>query len=206
MAVTYPNGKIPAAARLSIDIHGRTLLDPSARAWLWVVAEVKRRYGWTPEPSTGYTAYRTFAEQDSIFRKYFTTDYNNSAKSDRRVYDGKVWYRRVGFPSAATPGYSNHGWGRAVDVSGLQSFTSTRYKQFKDVATEMGFDNVEGISIEEFWHWVHDGKKVPPAPPKPKPIPEDDVAPKQPVKLNNDDQAIKVGIWKIGRASCRERV
>jgi len=170
--VTYPNGQVPASKRSAIDTHGRTLLSISAQAWLWVADEVQRRYGWTPEPSSGWTAYRTLAEQDSIFRRNYTPVYAESAKWDQRYYQGRNWWRKKGRTvNAATPGHSNHGWGLAVDVSQLQSFTSTRYKQFKDVATEAGYSNTQGAAINEFWHWVHDGVTAPPKPAPPVPTP-----------------------------------
>lgn len=171
--IAYPNGKVPAFARRKIDTAGRTLRTPAATSWAWVVSEVKRRYGWTPEPSAGLSAYRTVPEQERLFYDYFTTSWEASEKRDRRYYKGKTYWRRKGKPSAATPGTSNHGKALALDIAGLGDFGSTKHRQLADVATEAGWRN-EGVAFDEPWHWLHDGKT---APPKPKPAPKPEPAP-----------------------------
>lgn len=172
MATIYANGQVPASARTKIDAAGRTLLTPTAKAWAWTVAEVKRRYGWTPKPSDGLSAYRTVAEQERLFRQNYTTSWADSAKFDRRVWPGHgTYWRRPGKAAAAVPGTSNHGKARALDVQGLGAIGSTRHRQFMDVATEVGFSNVEGASVGEPWHQVHDGHTIPKPKPAPKPTP-----------------------------------
>lgn len=64
------------------------------------------------------SAGRTRAEQDRIFRQYYTTNYAASAKFDQRTYQGKKWWRRPGKPSAATPGSpaARHEKGLSLDL------------------------------------------------------------------------------------------
>lgn len=64
------------------------------------------------------SAGRTRAEQDRIFRLYYTTNYAASAKFDRRRYQGRYWWRRPGRPSAATPGSpaARHEKGLSLDL------------------------------------------------------------------------------------------
>lgn len=145
------NGQISSSSLASIG-GGRYLLAGAADAWLRVQAEVKRVYGWTPTLSTGATAYRSLAQQESIFLQRYTT---RNTGIDRRYWNGKYWWRKAGYSSAATPGKSNHGLGIAVDVSGLGGFSGTRYKQFAAIASKHGFNNTEGRSINEAWHWVY---------------------------------------------------
>jgi hypothetical protein len=193
----YPNGKVPAAARTVIDSAGRTLLTPTAKAWLWVVAEVNRRYGWSPQPSPGRSANRTIADQEYLFNQNYTTDYNNSAKFDKRYWPGHgVYWRKKGTTvAAAVPGTSNHGYAVAIDSYGLGGFAAEKYKQFADVATEVGFNNSEGRSIGEFWHWVHDGVTLPPKP-KP-PVPVEDDMPETKSYTTAETQPIKTpGTWQ----------
>jgi len=127
---TVLNGRIDSALLTPIDTYGHRLRSGAAAAWLALQAEVQRRYGWTPKPSNGLSTYRTLADQQKLIDEGLTT---------------------------AAAGKSNHGWGKAVDVAGLVSFTSTRYVQFKTVAVSMGWSNAEGASIREYWHWVFTG-------------------------------------------------
>ena len=88
-------------------------------------AAFAHRFG---KPLSVTSAYRTYAEQESLFRARFTTDYAASAKIDPRVWNGRTWWRRPGATSAATPGTSNHGWGRAIDWgSGVQTLGSAEH-------------------------------------------------------------------------------
>lgn len=133
---------------------GLRLLASAAESWLWVAAEVQRRYGWTP---TLTDAYRDYAAQVALFTERYTTAPVTYAPglTDRRWWDGKWWYRKPYQASAAVPGTSNHGRGDTVDVKGLGAFDSPAYAQFAAVATEAGWDNTEGRAVDEPWHWQH---------------------------------------------------
>lgn len=113
--------------------YGRHWLDaPAAASWFRMV-----RDGCPPGGITD--AGRTQAEQEALFRKHFTTNYAASAKHDRRVWNGQTWWRRPGFPSAATPGspQARHQWGLSLDLNGATKAwvraNGHRYGWIKDV-------------------------------------------------------------------------
>lgn len=100
--------------------YGRHWLSrPAAEAWQRMV-----RDGCPPQGITD--AGRTQAEQETLFRKHFTTNYAASARIDRRSWAGQTWYRayrpgtRTPWPSAATPGspQARHQWGLSLDLNG----------------------------------------------------------------------------------------
>lgn len=104
------------------------------------------------------SGYRSDAEQKAIFLRNMTT---NPALADgtgrTRVYGGKRYYVRKGFPLAAPPGYSNHRRGNAADFGpNLTSFSSANYKALSATAPYYGWTNDEGRSIGEPWHWLYD--------------------------------------------------
>lgn len=93
-------------------------------------------------PAGGITdALRTQAEQEAVFRKYYTTSYAASAKFDRRVWNGLTWWRKPGAPSAATPGspQARHQKGLSLDLNGATKAwvraNGHRYGWIKDLVT-----------------------------------------------------------------------
>lgn len=153
MSTTTLTGKLDAALLTPVQGSLR-LLSSAAVAWLWVAAEVHRRFGWTPQLTD---AYRDYARQVAFFTERYTTAKVTYApgRTDRRWWNGRWWYRRPGQAAAAVPGTSNHGRGDTIDVGGLGSFDSVRYRQFAQVAAEAGWDNTEGRAVGEPWHWQH---------------------------------------------------
>lgn len=59
---------------------------------------------------------------------------------------------------AATPGTSNHGWGKAFDIS-VGGYDSATYKWLRANASKYGFENpswaAKGGSKQEPWHWEY---------------------------------------------------
>lgn len=152
--MAYDNGRIPADQLRPCDgTPGAVLLPVQAASWNAVRAEVHRRFGWYPTITSAGDAYRSLVRQVDLFQRHFTTNYAASAKTDRRTWNGQTWWRRPGYPSAATPGTSNHGKGVTVDVRGLGGFGTTRHRQFSEVAKKYGWSDDEGRRINEFWHW-----------------------------------------------------
>ncbi|WP_062516497.1 M15 family metallopeptidase [Demequina gelatinilytica] len=106
-------------------------------------------------------AMRTLEMQINVFKDYYTTDTSeplfrfDSGAFDTRLWNGSRWFRRAGRPSAAIPGTSNHGKGRAVDFQGLGGFDTDEYNTFAREATKRGWDNAEGKRVGEWWHWNH---------------------------------------------------
>jgi LAS superfamily LD-carboxypeptidase LdcB len=63
-------------------------------------------------------AYRSFAQQETLFRSRYQTVYNPlTCLTTYKVWNGVKWYQRRGTAIAAVPGTSNHGFGIAVDTA-----------------------------------------------------------------------------------------
>jgi len=131
----YTNGRIPASAL--VDVGGGHLLQPdAARNFLGLVAAVRARTGATISFGAGQEAYRDY---------------------DRQVY-WKNYYTKKGTPKmAATPGTSNHGWGRAVDISGYGPVGGTVWKVLAELAPQFGYSHATGAATGESWHWEYVG-------------------------------------------------
>ena len=107
------------------------------------------------------SGYRSDAEQEAIFYRNMTTDSSKADGTGRtRTYKGVRYFVRKGYALAAPPGYSNHRSGLAADFGpSLSTFTSVQYKALAKAAPYFGWDNAEGRSINEPWHWLYDSAK-----------------------------------------------
>lgn len=123
-AVTEPsvlagtsNGQLPASILVATpgqaDGATVTLVEPAARAWRALCAAAKAA-GHTLKTGWPSSSYRTYAEQERIFRERFTTTY--LAGRPVRTWQGRKWYLKPGMALAAVPGTSNHGRALAVDT------------------------------------------------------------------------------------------
>jgi hypothetical protein len=66
-------------------------------------------------------------------------------------------YQRVGRPVASHPPDashigSNHGWGRAIDVTGFESRNDV-WAAMNSLAPQFGLSNATGVDSGERWHW-----------------------------------------------------
>lgn len=72
------------------------------------------------------------------------------------------FWRRWGASRAAVPGYSNHGWGRALDIS-VGGFYSTTYKWLSNNAGRYGWWQPPQFRKHgrkpEPWHWEYRRKR-----------------------------------------------
>lgn len=77
-----------------------------------------------------------------------------------RTYDEQVDLKEQKPDLAATPGTSNHGWGTAIDVNGLD-YGTPAYNWLMKNGKRFGWENpewaVQGGSKEEPWHWEYIG-------------------------------------------------
>lgn len=110
------------------------LLEPTtAAAWA----------GWR-----GATAARTGVwlslDHSDIIAPGFRDIPNQQAAWDR--------YQRQGSPIASYPGSSNHGWGRALDVTGYENSAAV-WQAMNDLAPQFGLSHVTGAASGERWHW-----------------------------------------------------
>lgn len=162
---------------------GHRLRSDAAASWDRLSDAIAARYGWRPAPTDSW---RSVAVQESIFRqRYQTTPIQYAAgKTDRRLWDGRYWYRKPGTAAAAVPGTSNHGGGTAVDAGpGVNSYTHARWAQFASLAGAHGWDNTEGKTVNEPWHWVHNPRNDRYAGTTPATSQEDDMTPEQDAML-----------------------
>lgn len=136
---------------------GQQLDADAAASWDRVAREVQRRYGWLPVLTDSV---RPYAVQVRIFLdRYDPQAAGSGYYGDVRWWEGRRYVRRRyrksdGAPAAAAapPGTSRHGFGLAVDCSGLGGFTGTRYRQLMSVQQDHGWSNAVGRSINEAWH------------------------------------------------------
>lgn len=106
------NGKLPDADLGTIPGTTARVLVALVTQTAALRAAFHARFG---KALTITSAYRTYAEQETLFRARYTWNYLASAKIDRRWWAGRYWWRKPGYASAATPGTSNHGLGQAID-------------------------------------------------------------------------------------------
>lgn len=153
--MAYANGQIPKSALVPVQ-SGLYLTPLAAQSWQQVVKGVQDRYGWTPRLTDAYRDLYGDYGQIAIFLSRYQPSYIQYApgKVDVRYWNGKPYWRKPNTAAAAVPGKSNHGWGTAVDVTGLGQYGSVKYRQFADVAEELGWSNDEGMLVKEPWHWT----------------------------------------------------
>ena len=108
-------------------------------------------------PTVGsFSAMIAAAHQDGV---------NLQAAECYRDYAGQVywrtWWCQHGIcANAATPGYSNHGWGKAVDLRdqyGSLTWGSPGYKWMVAHAGAYGWNHPGGVNEAWHWEWVGDG-------------------------------------------------
>lgn len=140
--MAYSNGRIPAKALDTTYLYypgtgnGRQTLKSVAPYAEAMATEFYLEFGKPLEATDGY---RDYATQVTL-------------KRQKGVY-------------AATPGTSNHGWGKAFDLaSGVNSFSSKEHKWLRANAHRWGFvhptwahDGNSANGMDEAWHWEYVG-------------------------------------------------
>lgn len=130
--MAYANGRIPASflVQAANGAPGQVLEPQTAMQWTWMVAGADRDgVRLQPEPDNGIpSCYRSLEAQQTAWNDYIS----------------------LGGARAATPGYSNHGFGKAVDIL----ITTATLAWLRANAARYGFDNAEGANAGENWHWV----------------------------------------------------
>lgn len=87
-----------------------TLVEPAARAWRALTAAALAS-GHVLKTTTSARSYRSYAEQEAIFRARYYVSVFGTVWWNRRL-----WKKKPRVAVAARPGTSNHGWGLAVDA------------------------------------------------------------------------------------------
>lgn len=113
----YGNGKIPK--NLLVRAHsGRPgyeclLYGPAAFWWNVMWSEAEKAGIKLIASSRGY---RSFEAQEQMFRDRYTLLPSSRVPRVTRKWKGKTWNLRRGKNPSATPGFSPHGYGLAMDV------------------------------------------------------------------------------------------
>lgn len=103
-------------------------------------------------------AYRSFAEQDRVFRDRYTSGWSSGI-----WYAGQYWRKRAGVPVAAVPGTSNHGWALALDINNYGATNGRVFRWLLDHAAAFGWSWTTGRNVNEPWHWEYVGSLIRPA-------------------------------------------
>ncbi|MGO4536098.1 D-alanyl-D-alanine carboxypeptidase family protein [Leifsonia sp. 2MCAF36] len=139
------NGQLDTSTLIDVSGRGDYLEPTAAVQWRNMAAACKAATGVAPAPAPGSSAYRPL----SIQKDFYAT------------------YLRDGSPVAAVPGTSNHGWGRAVDMTGYEGNSTWRsprtghtyavdltvWSWLQAHAAGYGYDWATGDGSGEAWHW-----------------------------------------------------
>jgi LAS superfamily LD-carboxypeptidase LdcB len=132
--IGYENGDLPTSVLYQYDSNCE-LYRPTAGSFVAMVAAAAQD-GVQLQPAQGYRDY--------------------AGQIDARQY----WCNLGLCGNAATPGYSNHGWGKAVDLrdqNGSLGWSSIGYQWLTEHAGEYGWNHPGGVNEAWHWEWVGDG-------------------------------------------------
>ena len=148
--MAFANGRIPAKNLAALPLafsnkREREYLTSAAYASL--VRMMLRAVADTNTNFSVWDAYRSMDEQVAMLKRNYTRVSRGRSKSSDRSYGGSTWAKKPGRPLTASPGYSNHGSGVAVDIhpGPIQSWlkgNAGRYGWVNDVPSEP-------------WHWSY---------------------------------------------------
>lgn len=127
------NGKLPDSA-LRLTSGGRRLYKTAAASYERVNHAFMQKFGRQLAFNPGWTGYRTLEQQQILFDQ-------------------------LGFPKAAIPGTSNHGYGLAGDFD-LGVYGSAAHRWMDTVGRKYGWVPLwesKGLKRNKFepWHWVY---------------------------------------------------
>lgn len=149
----------------------------------WANGEKKSKWVSTNIANTNNAYLTKEAAQafDALLDLYDKTDFPGKGQliitDGYRNYDDQVkTYDKYGAGFAAKPGTSNHGWGLAMDVSGIANpfdqikknvndrpaaFRSPIYQWLFANSYKFGIYNPvslrDGVGVDEYWHWEFNG-------------------------------------------------
>lgn len=153
MATKYPNGRVPTSALTALPASWSNkdeveyLRDDAAASLSRALSRAVAESG---ENFQLFDAYRSLTEQVAILKAYYYAVKGGRRAGDRS-YKGVTYRKRSGAPAAASPGYSKHGTGTAIDIhhGGIQEW-------FKTSGRRYGWTWDEGRKLGESWHFVYD--------------------------------------------------
>lgn len=114
------------AADILAPIPGGRLLVATARKWIALRGICLEQTGHTLHPTSSADTYRPMATQVNLFESRYIPEpapglrpAGTVPSSRKGPWKGRYWWKRSGVATAALPGTSNHGWGRAIDAGVL---------------------------------------------------------------------------------------
>lgn len=127
-----------------VNVNGVRLEKEAGENYKKMLDDMKSQ-GINPQQVTGFRSYE---------KQYNIIDWDHLEKTGkhRTTWDNTV--------AAAPPGRSNHGWGKAIDVTGKQAQDWIRKNGVKYGWTWYKKDGGEGESINEPWHFTYRPEKV----------------------------------------------
>lgn len=158
-------GRWIAGSLLHPTPHGPTLNGRLGFADLaWLPDASARRGGAPGRLQLSRTAADAFRNMNTAFRQHFGHDLG-VLEGYRTLATQKIYANRFGFPRAAVPGTSNHGFGNAIDVceAGRPGTSSPFFyghvyeKWMERNAWKWGFDRPPQMDADgsnpEYWHY-----------------------------------------------------
>jgi len=166
----FENGKIP----ISNLIKSRWANGDNKTKWISTTIAGTTNAYLTKEAAQAF---------DNLFDLYDKSDFPGKGPiiitDGYRNYDDQVkTYNKYGAGFAAKPGTSNHGWGLAMDISGManpfgsikknatdraSAFRTPIYQWFFANSYKFGIYNPlslrDGVKTDEYWHWEFNGDK-----------------------------------------------
>jgi len=144
------NGRLPDSALKSVGgVH--KLEISAADAYLRMVEDMKKE-GLNPRLTSSY---RTYEVQSAIFDWEHYVSTGGSLNDTKPKQGAKRRKKGTTNTAAAFPGNSNHGWGKAIDISpkNVQDW-------IKKNGVRYGWSWYEGRSVNEDWHFTYDPSKT----------------------------------------------
>lgn len=149
------NGEIPKSLLVDVSGKGDYLESTAAANFLRMRADLHAATGVWINPAPGSSAYRPEAIQEQFYDAY------------RAYLRGGPWAAVAAVPPSRGGQGSNHGWARAVDITGYEGNTAWRSPRTGTVymvnlavwnwllahAAEYGYDWATGDYSGEPWHW-----------------------------------------------------
>jgi hypothetical protein len=103
------------------------------------------------------SGFRSYEDQERIFRERYTTAPGNRHVYDRRWWNGQLWYRISPAGTVAQPGTSRHEQAGAVDFGGIPAGGGTALANWlRANAPNYGFSPT-GYGFGEAWHYDYTG-------------------------------------------------
>lgn len=158
----YHNGDMPSFRMIEV---GNCLLERDAAYTLSLMLEAARADGVDLVP---HYCYRSFSAQTQAYDRRCPIEEEELTRTDpltgEEVVTGVRKVRSCSGPPIATPGRSNHGWGRAIDFGNgrrVLSCHDSQYRWLQDNGARFGWVHPAwaecGRATREPWHWEWGG-------------------------------------------------